>query len=340
MSIRELHDMDLAYHFYRSYSVMSRSHYEEEDEYDIQETLRLRPVSRDTVAEWFSGEDRVTVGYFEGDSLIGMASGVAAPERKTAFLSYIAVMPVFRCMSYGTAVCNALEERLMNTPGVEKLEVVFHNPVHLPWLLPGKDFHEHHPCVPGVDMASRLYIFLKNRGWRDYAYQNVYYCDLSTYKDRPEIMGDRLHLASEGIELTMFNDRAHYGLPELFDNIQNPGWKAQVLAHLDRPIVVAVDKNVTDAAGRALVVSYTGPLSCDGHPARGNFCGIGTRTEYRGRGIGKQVFCTMCRAHRKAGAAFMSLYTGFDNPARFIYEAAGFRVVRSFANMRKCRENM
>ena len=72
-----------------------------------------------------------------------------------------------------------------------------------------------------------------------------------------------------------------------------------------------------------------------GTPGRGNFCGIGVRTEYRGRGIGKPVFCEMCARHRNGGADFMSLYTGEDNPARNIYESAGFRIARSFSDMRK-----
>ena len=53
------------------------------------------------------------------------------------------------------------------------------------------------------------------------------------------------------------------------------------------------------------------------------------------RKAGKPVFCEMCARHRNGGADFMSLYTGEDNPARNIYESAGFRIVRSFADMRK-----
>ena len=90
-----------------------------------------------------------------------------------------------------------------------------------------------------------------------------------------------------------------------------------------------------DLNAGGLVVGYTGPLSVTGTPGRGNFCGIGVRTEYRGRGIGKPVFCEMCARHKGGGADFMSLYTGEDNPARNIYESAGFRIVRSFADMRK-----
>ena len=35
------------------------------------------------------------------------------------------------------------------------------------------------------------------------------------------------------------------------------------------------------------------------------------------------------------GAGYMTLFTGEANPARNIYEAAGFRIVRTWADMRK-----
>ena len=160
--------------------------------------------------------------------------------------------------------------------------------------------------------------------------QNAYHRGLAGYTDPPALAQRRAALLADGIELTLYDPAIHRGLPELFDNIRNPGWAAQVLAHTDRPIVVAVDHGAD-----RLVVSYTGPLSVDGTPGRGNFCGIGTRTDYRGRGIGKLVFCEMCHRHAAAGADFMSLYTGENNPARNIYEAAGFRIARAFADMRK-----
>ncbi len=323
--IEPLTDMGLAHAFYDAHRT---------DPSASAVSLTLMPVSAETVAYWFAGDDRITLGGFDGDRLVALASGVVAAARGTGFLSYICVDPAHRRARLGTRLCDELEARLLAAEGVEKLEAVFHNPVHLPWYIPDTD-GDWHPCLPGVDMESPLYAFLRGRGWRDYAHQNAYYRRLAGYTDRPDMAARREALLAEGIELTLYDPTLHYGLPELFDNIKNPGWKAQVLAHLDRPVVVAVDRNAPNAAGRSLVVSYTGPLSRDGTPARGNFCGIGTRTDYRSRGIGKQVFCAMCRAHREHGAAFMSLYTGFDNPARLIYESAGFRVVRQFADMRK-----
>ena len=330
--IRILTDMEAAYDFYHTYSAATLDEMRGQVELlpgGMPPALKLMPVDRETVEFWFLGDDRITFGAFAGDKLVGIASGSVSPERKAGFLSYICVAHDHRRLGLATDLCDALEAALAACPQVEKLEAVFYNPVQLPWYIPnvGGDYH---PCLPGVDKASGLYLFLKNRGWRDYAHQNCYYRRMSNYVDKPTIAVTRERLFSEGIELTLYDPDKHHGLAELFDNINNPGWKAHVLAHLDLPIVVAVDVN---AGG--LVVGYTGPLSVVGSPGRGNFCGIGVRTEYRGRGIGKPVFCEMCARHRNGGADFMSLYTGEDNPARNIYESAGFRIVRSFADMRK-----
>ncbi len=328
----DLRDADAAFAFYDRMRTPAR------DAADGRPSLSLVPVSSETVAGWFFGEGRVSLGVYDGDSLAGVISGVVDASRGVGFLSYLCVMPTYRRQGLATRLADAWEARVLADGAVDKLEAVFHNPVHLPWYIPHTD-GDYHPCLPGVDTSSPLYAFLRGRGWQDFAVQNAYHRRLSDYEDSPDMAEKREALLAEGIELTLYAPARHYGLPELFDNIRNPSWKAQVLARLDRPIVVAVDHRAPDASGRALVVSYTGPLSVDrvaeGGLGRGNFCGIGTRTDYRGRGIGKQVFCAMCRAHRDAGADFMSLYTGTINPARHIYEAAGFRIVRQFADMRR-----
>lgn len=291
--------------------------------------LQLMQVSQSDIETWFFGAGRHTVAAWDAGRLIGLATGVEGMERRCGYLSLLCVHPDYRRCGVGSRLLERLEASLSAVAGIEKLEVVFHCPVHLPWYIPagGRDWH---PCLPGVDMDSPLYILLRRRGWSDFAVQNAYYRRLRGYADPPIQAERRVALLSEGIELTLYDPTRHHGLPELFENIRNPGWAVEVLSHTDRPIVVAVDQR---AGG--LVVSYTGSLSVSGHPGRGNFCGIGTRTDYRGRGIGKLVFCEMCRRHAEGGAEFMSLYTGTNNPARLIYEAAGFRVVRQFADMRK-----
>ncbi len=291
--------------------------------------LCLRPITESTAAWWFFGDDRATFVFMDGDAIAGLASGVYLPERKTGYLSYLFVAPEYRGQGIAKALMDELETALFAFEGCEKLDVVFYNPVNLPWYV-AEDGGHYHPCVPGVDVSSDLFGFLMNRGWSEFVRQNAYYRPLEGYADPPRMAEVRARLLTEGIEVTLYDSDKHRGLAELFDNIGNPGWKAQVMTNTDKPIVVAVDHNADD-----LVVAYTGPLSIT--EGRGNFCGIGTLKEYRGRGIGKVVFCEMCTRHAQSGGEFMSLYTGTNNPARNIYEAAGFEIVRSFANMRKMK---
>ena len=179
--IRTLTDMGAAYDFYHTYSVASTAEIsplwrEKTDAYPP--ALGLMPVERGTIDFWFAGEDRVTLGAYHGDRLVGIASGSVVAERKAGFLSYLCVAPDCRRKGLATRLCDALEAELAARPEVEKLEAVFYNPVQLPWYIPngGGDWH---PCLPGVDKASGLYLFLKNRGWRDYAHQNCYYRRMS-----------------------------------------------------------------------------------------------------------------------------------------------------------------
>lgn len=293
--------------------------------------LILQKITPETAAWWFEGDHRYTFAAMDGDVMIGLVSGVYLPEYQTGYLSYLLVDDRNRGRGIGGALMAALENAFAGIPDCEKMDVVFRNPVQLPWFV-AEDGGDHHPCVPGVDMSSSLYPFLQNRGYTDFTQQNVYHQKLRDYVAPADIAVKQEKLLSEGIELTLYDESCHYGLAELFDNINNPGWKAEVMANTHLPIVVAVDVNAKQD-GKSLVVAYTGPLTHN--KGRGVFCGIGTHKSYRGRGIGKIVFCEMCRRHVEHGASFMTLYTGETNPARYIYEAAGFRITRSFANMRK-----
>lgn len=312
-----------AYTFYHTHSVTAPFY--------AGDTLRLLPVERATADSWFSGEGRLLLTAWQGTRLVGMAAGAEDASRACGYLSYLCIAPDMRGRGLGQRLMDAWEAAMAARPSVRTLEVVFHNPVQLPWLLPmeGGDWH---PCLPGVDIESGLYTFLQKRGWQDFVRQKAYHRRLTGYIVPPVLEETRRARLTEGLELTLYDPAQHRGLPELFDNLQNPGWKRYVLAHTDRPIPVVIDRN---AAGANLVVAYTGPLSVEGTPGRGNFCGVGTHTDYRGRGLGKLVFLEMCRRHAAAGADFMSLYTGWNNPAQYMYEMAGFRNIRCFADMRK-----
>ena len=155
--------------------------------------LCLRPISANTASWWFFGDNRVTFAAMEGENLIGLASGAYLPERKTGYLSYLCVLPEHRGQGIAHALMDKLEAALLSFDGCEKLDVVFHNPVNLPWYI-NEDGGHHHPCVPGADVSSGLSGFLAHRGWSEFVRQNAYYRPLEGYADPPHMAEVRARL--------------------------------------------------------------------------------------------------------------------------------------------------
>ena len=286
----------------------------------------FKPITAERFEELFldpSIGPAVFVGY-ESDRVIAFGAGNCAGE--TGYITYIGVLPEYRRRGYGKAIAETLEGSLAEShPEMKKIELVFYNPTELPWFIPGHAPHDH-AGQPGVDMSTAAYPFYESLGYRAWTVQNTYYLPLSEYRT-PDEMARRLEsLRENGIGITYYDGSRHGGFSELFDNIGNEGWRRRVMARLDEDIVVAVKDGK--------VIGYTGPLSVS-KEGRGLFCGIAVRTEYRHHGIGKALFAGLCKGLSEKGATFMSLFTGDNNPARYVYESAGFGIVRSFATMRK-----
>ena len=273
-----------------------------------------------------SGVNNVYAGLADEEGLAGFGAANFADGAIVAYITYIGVRKDLRGKGIAKEILSELESELKKAnPSLEKIELVFYNPCQIAWYIPEAAPHDH-PGTPGVDMASSAYRFFAKAGYVDYAIQNAYYLPLKNYV-YPDAIADGIKRLKEAeIEIGYYDNDKHCGFSEFFDNIKNEGWRKQVLSRLDEKIVVATHNGK--------VVGYTGPLtiSADG---RGMFCGIGVHTEYRQHGIGKIIFATMCKNHSENGATFMSLFTGTTNPARKIYEGAGFEIVRSFADMRK-----
>ena len=82
------------------------------------------------------------------------------------------------------------------------------------------------------------------------------------------------------------------------------------------------------------VAGFTGPIYPE-PSGRGYFAGLGVAPQYEGHGLGTLLFNKLCLAERACGAQYMSLFTGVNNPAQRIYQAAGFTPRRYFAVMIK-----
>jgi len=289
----------------------------------------FKPMDEEKFTKQFlspTGYEKVSVAFADekGVSAFGFANYVK--DAIVAYITYIGVRKDVAHNGLGSKVLEALETKLKEgNASLEKIELVFYNPCQLPWHIPNAAPHDH-PGAPGVDMASKAYAFFTKHGYADYAIQNAYYLPLEKYEYPKDIVERIEGLKDKDIEICYYDGNRHFGFPEFFDNIKNEGWRKQVLAQLDKDIVIA--------AHNGKVVGYTGPLTLSPE-GRGMFCGIGVHTEYRQHGIGKILFASLCKGLSEKGAGYMSLFTGTTNPARKIYEGAGFNIVRTFADMRK-----
>lgn len=258
------------------------------------------------------------------------ASGCYAKESGKAYVTFVGVRPGCRRRGIGRAALEALEAELSALSGKRTYEISFFNPMNLTWTVPGFPGHDH-PNAPGVDVSGGGYLFLKNCGYRDFAYQNSYHIDLPDYRLPEDIHSRAGALRERGIQITRYDPARHAGLEELMDSLGNPLWKKEILENAARP-----DGGdpllIVDQGGRAM--GFTGPLAVQ-PSGRGYFTGIAVHPDCRGGGAGKVLFSSLCESLRDMGAGYMTLFTGEANPARNIYEAAGFRIVRTWADMRK-----
>ncbi len=272
--------------------------------------------------KFFKSPNYEIITYVYDDGIIkGFISGVKREEK--AYITYIYVTPEFRNNRIGNSLYEAIMKDFKNL----EVDLVFYNPAQLPWLIEDKFMH---PNAPGVDVKGLAFSFFVSKGFIEFARQNVYFRKLSEFKYTDKILESFERLEKEE-EITFgfydyYNDR---GLPELMENLKNEGWKKEVLNHIGifkekNTLIVARHKNK--------VIGFTGPIKNDN--GRGYFAGIGVHTDYRSKGIGKTLFNKLCYELKQI-SDYMTLFTGINNNARFIYESAGFRVVKVFGNLRR-----
>lgn len=279
----------------------------------------LRREEEDTAAVALSAEE-------------GFAAGCCTRHDQKAYITFVAVRPDCRRKGCGKALLTALEEVLTSFSGgaVKTCDISFFNPMNFTWYIPGTGGHDH-PNAPGADVCSESYIFLKNCGYRDYAYENSYHLDLADYQFSPDIQRRIEALKEKGIRITFYDPARHTGLEELMDDLNNDLWRREILGNAalpggGKPLLIV------DWDGRAM--GFTGPLAVQ-ESGRGYFAGIAVHSACRGNGAGKVLFSHLCSSLGEMGARYMTLFTGEQNLARNIYEAAGFRIVRTWAAMRK-----
>ena len=294
--------------------------------------LLYKPLSKDEfVSKFLQSNEQYEIKsyiYEDNNKIIGFASGVIVNKRNKAYITTIVVDPNYRRNSIGKQLLKAFEtDVISNDIVIETIDMVFFNPVQFEWTVPDTNQHDH-PNAPGVDAGSSGYKFLTSLGYTQFAKQNSYYRNIETYTYSDDMLSSIKHLEDNDITITFYDKEKHHGFTELFDNLNSIDWKKELTkaANNNQPILIAEHKG--------LVIGFTGPLRCQ-KSLRGFFSGIGVHSEYRGYGVGKVLFSSLCLELINLGAHYMTLFTGENNSARRIYEKEDFKIVRSWANMRK-----
>lgn len=205
--------------------------------------------------------------------------------------------------------------------------VTFFNPIRLPWILPGTPGHQHNNA-PGVATDLPLNERMQAFGYRECARECAMYRSLADFEMPRPVLDRAERMAGEGYTVARYDPEIHLGLEEMVDALENPMWSAEIPEAGRRGMNLLVGLSGSTCAG------FTGPVYPE-ETGRGYFAGIGVAPQYQHHGLGKLLFYRLLQEEKDSGAQYMSLFTGEDNPARFIYLEAGFQIKRSFSVLLK-----
>ncbi|WP_106767850.1 GNAT family N-acetyltransferase [Paenibacillus faecalis] len=221
---------------------------------------------------------------------------------------------------------NAVEGRFKQL-GKKQAEILFFNPMMLPWYIPGTAKNEHNNA-PGVPVDSSLHVFLLSQGYIERARECAMYLDLDEFIFPEHSKSKEEKAAESGYRVERFDPDQHYGVAEMLQGFDNPLWQKEIAQSTANGVPVVV------AAHHGKVVGFAGPVIRQDN-GRGYFSGIGVHPDHEGYGLGSILFYKLCEAFKNIGTEYMSLYTGSTNPAIRIYEKAGFQTVKQFSVMRR-----
>lgn len=221
---------------------------------------------------------------------------------------------------------NALEDAFRKA-GRRASTVSYFNPIRLPWVMPGTGGHQHNN-VPGVAVDLPLHERMLALGYRETDREIGLHYDLTNHVTPEWVEEKAAKMAAKGYTVARYNASAHIGLDEMVEALNNTMWSAEIPAagRAGMDLLVGLQGNV--CAG------FTGPCYPE-ETGRGYLAGVAVAPQYEGNGLGTLLFYRLLQREKEVGAKYMSIFTGIDNHARFIYFNAGFRVVRTFALLYK-----
>lgn len=279
-------------------------------------------------AAWVALDDDKVVGFMGcavRDSDIGN-------EKASGYIHTVIVKKEYRRQGIGSKLLD-LAEGYIKEKGLKSSRCVFLSPINYPWLIPHTNGHMH-PGTPAVAINSEYYIFLYHHGYFVNSIHEGFHVDLTKYEYPESVVQKMKKNEEKGITVELYDPNKHYGVDEFCELIEkggNGGFAHSIRYNLYQrekpfPFVVASDNGK--------MIGWTGSIYKE-ESGRGHLDGIIVDPNYRGLGLGTAIFSCLCKELKALGSEYMTLFTGLDNPARYIYLGAGFNVACSFADMKK-----
>lgn len=265
------------------------------------------------------------------NKIIGFGNAVFtdSDENSPAFITCIVIDKAYRRKGYGSKLLNTLEFYLKDNKKIVVRQIFF-NPIKLAWIIPGTNNH-YHPGTPAVPFNTSWYFFLKANGYIiNGDQQDAYYQNIEAFNLPERIKVRNAENTKKGYNITFYDESKHFGFDELFSALKNQGWQNAVNNNLNKQTPLPM--LIVEKEGE--ILGWTGPLMTE-ESKRGYFAGIGVHPKAQGLGLGHSLFNELIVQSKINGAEYMSLFTGSSNPARNIYLKAGFKIVQSFAILRK-----
>ena len=269
----------------------------------------------------------------DGEEVVGFASALvrASDEgnpNSSGLIHTFIVKKEYRRQGIGSNLLELIE-KYIKEKGKNSARFVFLSGLNWPWYIPYTEKHEH-PGMPAVRMNSDFYIFLYHHGYFVNSIHEGFHLPLSEYELPQSVVKKMEENKERGLTVEVYDPNKHYGIDEFCEVIQNPGFANSIKYNLKRetpyPFLVAANNNK--------VVGWTGAMYTES-TGRGHLDGICVDPNERGGGLGKALFCNLCYWLKNNGSSYMTFFTGIDNPARYIYLSAGFKIAQSFADMKK-----
>lgn len=271
-----------------------------------------------------------TFVLLESNQVKGFACGCTGDDLPlgdaAGYMTCIVLTEQYQTDEYYKLMLESIENRFRQL-GKTQSDVLFFNPMMLPWYIPDTPKHEHNNA-PGVPIDSSLYEFLIREGYKERAREHAMYLNLSAYITPEQMKAKEKSAADRGYHVELYDPVMHHGVAEMLERLGNPLWQKEIGESTEKGIPVVV------AALHGKAVGFAGPVIRQDN-GRGYFAGIGVHPDHEGHGLGSILFFKLCEAFKEIGTDYMSLYTGSSNPAIRIYERAGFHTVRQFSVMRR-----